>query len=163
MPFQVVKYDSPTIRLTTAYSTLGLSDHPLRSRTSGRDLRLELIMMIRTTESQFEVPDLLQNVGLQMIQTGSALLRGDVIGPRGPLRPGSNLEALYAALPVYLADDFAGCSLGDGLECAIVWLIPISAKECAFVRSHGWPAFEAAMARDNPDLLAMDRDELRTA
>ncbi|MEV4148370.1 suppressor of fused domain protein [Amycolatopsis sp. NPDC049691] len=134
-----------------------MSRHDLVSRTSGRQLRLELITDGRLGEFP---PGLLGQVAEELLASHEALLRGDVVGPRGPLVPGSEMQALYAAIPVYQDDDFAAVDLADGTRAAIVWLVPISAGEAAYVASHGWKAFEDELVRHDPDLLDLGRAEL---
>jgi hypothetical protein len=149
--FQVVAFESGW------FSTLGLSRHPLTSRTSGRQLRLELLVGGRPGDF---LPGLLAQVAEELLGSGEAILRGDVLGPRGPLVPGSALEAWYAAIPVYQDDEFAAAALDDGARAAIVWLVPVSRAEAAYVRSHGWQAFEDELVRHDPDLLDLGRGEL---
>ncbi len=151
--FQVVAFESGW------FATIGLSRHHLKSRTSGRQLRLELITAGRPAEF---LPGLLGQVADELLASHEALLRGDVIGPRGPLVPGSALEAWYAAAPVYQDDGFAAVDLDDGARAAIVWLVPVSRAEAAYVGSHGWRAFEDELVRHDPDLLDLGRAELPT-
>ena len=139
------------------FATIGLSRHALHSRRSGRHLRLELIVGGHPADF---LPDLLGQVADEVLTSGDALLRGDVVGPRGPLVPGSALEAWYAASPVYQDDEFAAVDLPDGARAAIVWLVPISVGEAAYRASHGWKAFEDELARHDPDLLDLGRTEL---
>ena len=58
------------------------------------------------------MPGILQQVGLGVLAAERPLLRGEVVGPNGPLLPGSAMEAFYLALPVYLPDEFAWCDEG---------------------------------------------------
>jgi hypothetical protein len=97
------------------------------------------------------IPGLLQGIANEILDSRQPLLRGDVIGPRGPLVSGSDITSLYAAIPVYFPDSFASCRVGD-TSIAIVWLIPISSREAAFVRENGWPAFEELLVQIDPDL-----------
>jgi hypothetical protein len=53
------------------------------------------------------------------------------------------MEAVYAAIPVYLADQFAVYE-GDEKPVVIVWLVPISATEASYVRRYGWPGLRGA-------------------
>ena len=81
---------------------------------------------------------MLQQIADEFIQTGCAPLRGQVFGPRGPLIPGSELAALYAAIPVYFPDDFAAHQSAEWTT-VFVWLVPISASEakCVSADRHG--------------------------
>jgi hypothetical protein len=161
MPFQVARFDFSTIRNCRAFATLGLSGHALRSRQSGRGIRLELLMLVRGSERSMGIPSLLQGIGIKLVQNNMAVLRGEVVGPHGPLWIGSPLEALYATSPAYLGDGAAAFELEDGSRCALVWLVPITADESVYVRSHGWEAFEEALVREDPDLLSTTREGMR--
>ena len=108
------------------------------------------------------LPALLQQVGMEVIAGGRPVLRGEVIGPRGALVAGSEMEALYAALPVYFPDDFAVYEADDA-NVAIVWLVPISAGEASYVSSYGWKAFEDRLVECDPDLTDIYRAPLSAA
>jgi hypothetical protein len=163
MPFQIAQFGSAPIRDCEAFATIGLSSHPLEVREAERWTRLELLMIVRTGNGPTWIPSLLETVGARLVRARTAVLRGDVIGPRDALAPGSELTALYASSPAYLPDEFATCEVRDGVKCAIVWLVPIGSRESAFVKNRGWLAFEEALVRENPDLVALDRAELDAA
>ena len=87
MPFQVVRFTQGPRLGTTAFATLGLGRLPLRAKTSGKSIYHELVMALPDSLRDRAVPGILQQIGLEAIDRGEALLRGDVIGPRGPLFP----------------------------------------------------------------------------
>lgn len=87
---------------------------------------------------------------------GRALLRGDVIGPGGPLVHSPAMEALYVGMPVYLPEEFATYSSDDS-SVVIAWLIPISRAEANYVTRKGWKAFEDRLAADDPNLMDVHR------
>lgn len=152
LPFQVVRFAPGVLLGCVVFSTVGLSTTELPSRRSGKAVRHELVMVVPERLCEGPVPGLLQQVGLDVLRSGSALLRGDVIGPRGALFARSQMEALYAAIPVYLPDGF-----GQFEDVAIVWLVPISRSEAEFVAKRGWPAFEERLIDVDPDLTDVDR------
>src|SRR2546421_13023824 len=84
-PFFVLRFTGGTIANTITYSTLGLSDTPLFSATSRKNIRHELIMMTRASFADRGTPTILQQVGMEAITSARPYLRGDVIGPRGKL------------------------------------------------------------------------------
>ncbi|MFE2424084.1 suppressor of fused domain protein [Streptomyces hokutonensis] len=98
------------------------------------------------------------SVAGQLVASGQAIMRGDVVPLPAPL-PGGLMTSLYAGLPVYFDDDFS-VTVENGSDVAIVWLIPITAEETAFIREKGWEAFEEALVRQDPDLLDPDRPQL---
>lgn len=152
LPFQVVRFAPGTLSGCVALSTLGLSSTALTSRGSGKAIRQELMMIVPERLREGPVPGLLQQVGLDVLASGSALLRGDVFGPLGSLFAMSKMEALYAAIPVYLPNDF-----GQFDDVVITWLVPVSRSEAEFVAARGWPAFEERMIDVDPDLTDVDR------
>jgi hypothetical protein len=155
VPFQVVRCPAPSLAGCVAFSTLGLSTTALVSGTSGRPIRQELVMLLGDRWRDGPAPGLLQQVGRELLGSGSALLRGEVIGPRGPLVPSSRMEALYAAIPVYLPDAFGQV---DGVVFA--WLVPISLAEAALVSREGWETFEDRLIAVDPDLTDLARSSV---
>ena len=152
MPFQVVRLAGGRLPGTVAFATLGLSHHRLRSPPSGRDVRLELLVLLPESWQEAPVPSLLLQVGTALLANHTAIRRGDVLGPRGPLFvPDATVEAFYTALPLYLPDEFATCA-EDGYAVAIAWLVPITSLEAQYVAEHGWSSFEERLADHDPEL-----------
>lgn len=158
--FRVAAFVEGVIPEVESFSTIGLSRYDLMSPTSGRRLRLELVAGGRGGPGVEYLPGLVGQVAGELLASGRALLRGEVIGPRGPLVPGSRMEAWYAAAPVCYDDDFAGVDLDDGHRAAIVWMVPISRREAQFVSANGWGQFETELIDHDPDLFDLHRDEL---
>jgi hypothetical protein len=96
---------------------------------------------------------------MEALNGNRALLRGEVLGPQGPLLPGSLMEALYVGIPVYFPDEFGSCAVG-GDSVVIAWLIPISKSEATYVADHGWPAFEKRLVEIDPDLTDVFRSSM---
>jgi hypothetical protein len=113
MPFQVVQMQGGPIAGTATYATLGLGKIPLRARTSDRVIRHELVMLSRSDTVPENLPALLQEVAMEAVQRNYAYVRGEVIGPRGPLFPGSTVTALYVAIPVYFPQEFSNMMSGE--------------------------------------------------
>ncbi|MDN3516371.1 suppressor of fused domain protein [Aquisalimonas lutea] len=82
---------------------------------------------------------------------GVALLRGDVIGPSSPIIPGVYVNSVYATIPSIFPEGFSAYH-GTELNTVMVWLIPLLRQEALFVKERGWPAFEEALERKDPDL-----------
>lgn len=143
-----------------AFVTLGLSRHQLASRVSGRLVRQELLML-STQHQHYGIPALLQQVGAELLLTHQALLRGDVIGPRGALAEQSAMEALYVTVPSYFEDDFAICSDDELGDVVVTWLVPISGGEAKYVKRAGWDAFEDLLVERQPDLTDVFRKPIR--
>ena len=161
LPFNVVKYTKGPFPDTVTYSTLGLSHHTLKSSESGKIIRQELFIVADSKVGDQNIPILLQQLGLEVIESHIPFLRGQVIGPRGKLFKGTKLEAMYATVPVYFPDSFHEYEVGDG-EAPIVqvWMIPITDLEAEFVLKNGWSRFEDLLEEIDPDLIDFTRESI---
>jgi hypothetical protein len=139
----------------TAYCTLGLSKHCFHS-AAGRKFRQELLGCSWHRFDELAPEAILSAVAEELLATHTALVRGEVIGPRGPLVAGSALEALYCSQPVYFSDALATFA-GSEPATVFVWLVPISAAEARYVADRGWSAFEDHLVARDPDLLDLLR------
>jgi len=153
LPVQMAVLDHSPVSGARVIATLGLSQHLLQLGESSHEVRLELMMMFRTAEGERNLPAVLSQVALGLLEDHRGVWHGEVLGPRGPLVPGSTMSALCAAQPVYFPDSFAAFSDDELGRVVVVWLVPISESEARFVRSSGWRRFEALLLRDNPDVL----------
>jgi Suppressor of fused protein (SUFU) len=163
LPFQVVRLSRAPIADCDAFSTLGLSQHQMQSQKSGRRIAQEFVMLIRRCRTGFGIPGLLQQVASEALKEKRALLRGEVVGPRGLLWKGGTMEALYVSLPVYLPDEFAECAISSELRVVFSWLVPIGPSEARYVSARGWEAFERALVKYDPDLVDPYRKEIAFA
>ncbi|GAA3058303.1 suppressor of fused domain protein [Kitasatospora albolonga] len=148
----------------TSFSTVGLSNFPLRDLKDpedDRDYHIEIIGCQYAPQGDYgPFPGSLEGVASQLISSGDLLRRGDIVDLPGPMAPGSEMVALYAAMPVYFDPDFSSVHLEDGRGVAIVWMIPIGAAEVEFVRTYGWEEFEARLTMQDPDLLDLGRPQI---
>src|SRR2546430_12527269 len=141
LPFQVVDFARGPRSHTVTFATLGLSKIPLRSRATGKTIYHELIIVLPESMWGGSAPGILQQIGRDAIASGDELLRGDVVGPRGPMfGVASQMEAFYAAIPVYFPDGFATYREEDR-DVVMVWLVPITGTEAPLVREYGLDRF----------------------
>jgi hypothetical protein len=155
---QVARFDK-ALPGAAVFATLGLSHLRLHSAGSGKVIRQELVMGIGSVSAQALVPGIIEQVADRALATGHALLRGEVIGPWGPIFPGSKVSALYVAPPPYLPDGFAICKAPFG-EIVFAWLLPVYENEAEWIRKNGWRAFESLIVEGRPALLDPDRPPL---
>ncbi|MFE1949308.1 MULTISPECIES: suppressor of fused domain protein [Streptomyces] len=155
---QVAAFRDGRLERVQAFTTIGLSRTPLRSPDSDRHYHLELLACdyVQDSEDYGPLPAVVEFVAERMVESGHAVLRGDVIPLPVPL-PGGSKTALYAALPVCFDDAFASVTIENGSEVAIVWLVPLTSAEADFVRARGWQEFEQALVAQDPDLLDIGR------
>jgi hypothetical protein len=158
LPFQVALFDGKPLDGAKAIATVGLSGTPLQVGDGSR-VPLELVMVFKESFSARNLQAVLQQTGVDAIARDRAYERGEVLQLRGPLIAESRLDALYVATPMCLPDGFKSFEAG-GETIFFVWLVPITASEAAYVRSHGWEAFEAALLDRKPDLMDFARGAL---
>jgi hypothetical protein len=157
-PFHVLRFEGGPILNTVTYSTMGLSDTPLKCPNSGKQIRHELIFMARTAFGDRNVPALLHDIGLEAMSRGTPYLCGDVIGPRGKIFPDTELEAFFVYMPVYLPREFASCHVfGEDVGRIFAWLIPITHQEAHIVFEKGWNTLAKILEEADPDLLDLFR------
>ena len=159
-PFQVLRFLEGPIANCVTYSTLGLSDFALQSTVSSKQIRHELLLMARPIFCDRNIPAVLHQVGMEAVKSENAYSRGDIVGPRGTLISGTQMEAFYVSMPAYLPDDFATFESPEGISSVIAWLVPITFNEAHFVKSNGWEAFEERLCEVDPDLLDLNRPSI---
>ncbi len=145
--------DRPSPGIVTL-ATLGVS-HTVLALSGTREVRQELMLGCRATELD-NVEKLLIHVADLVLQSGRAILRGEVIPLGDPVAKDSALSSLYAAIPVLYPDELA--TLEDSSPpTVVVWLLPVSAAEASFVRASGWSDFEDKLASAYVDLFDLKR------
>lgn len=147
---QVLKFDDAPLDGVAAYSTLGLSRHAL-ALPGKASIRMEFLMMVRRGHFERYVPSIMQQLVEEVIHEGRAPLRGEVIGPRGPLDPDTRLEAFLVYSPYYQPDGFAACEDANG-PIIMAGLVPLFPEEASFARTHGWEALESLLVQHDPDV-----------
>jgi hypothetical protein len=161
LPFHVVKFKGGPFPNTVTYSTLGLSHHNLVKRNSEKTIKHELFIVADSGFDEKEIVGALKRLGKEVLETHRPYLRGQVIGPRGTLFRGTKLEALYASVPVYFPDSFFEFEVeNENSSIAQVWLVPVTAREAAFVAQNGWSLFEDLLTEADPDLINFKRDSI---
>ncbi|GAA2352775.1 suppressor of fused domain protein [Dactylosporangium salmoneum] len=88
----------------TTLATLGLHRYHL----GGADrsgLHQELLFHVAMADESAAVAGILFQVAGMMVERGSGLQRGQVLGPAGPLFGEGDLTALYVTAPLYLPEE----------------------------------------------------------
>ena len=155
LPFKVVRFRNQPQPGISTYSSLGLSS-ALLDLSDGRRVRQELLFAAYERSDESNIPGLITLVGRDLLESGKALLRGQVLGPAGPLLPDSSLDALYSAIPVVFPRPLRVCASTDPAT-VFVWLIPIARDEAELVRTSGWNRFEEILEEADPDLFDIHR------
>ncbi len=159
MDFQVIECLGGQIAQARVFSTLGLSDFPLRSAVTDKIIRHELLIAVPESFGERNIPALLQQLGSDALKRGSAYLAGEVIERSGPIFSGKPFQAFYTAIPIILPEEFRGYTFDDGSQMVFAWMAPITMLEAAYVRSKGWSKFEQLLEARNADLVDLDRPD----
>jgi hypothetical protein len=157
---QINQHDSAPRGVALTLATLGLSRYPLRSVSSGETIYHELLLFASRPAEPFNLPAVLAQIAHLTITRKRAILKGDILGSGGPLLNNSRMEGFFAALPLPLPPDLASVQDDDGRGIALVWLVPITAAEATWARTHGWQAFEKELDRQCADRLDWYRGEM---
>ncbi|MER7333675.1 MULTISPECIES: suppressor of fused domain protein [unclassified Micromonospora] len=142
----------------TTLVTVGLSRRHL-GLAAGEALHQELVMHVPTDDYPARAAGLLFQVAGEMVRRRAGLQHGQVIGPRGPLFPGSQTTAMVAISPRYLPEPFAVCHT-ETVQVVLTWLVPITTGEAEVIQKSGWGTLEQAFAAQNPDLADPGRGEV---
>jgi hypothetical protein len=159
LPIQVAKFERQPIGDSTTFTTLGLSNVPLQ-QPDGSEIRQELLFSLRNAEPvSADIAKLLVLVATDVLESKKALLRGQVLGPLGPLIGNCNKEALYVTYPVYFPVEFHTYTISHP-QISVIWVVPITAAEANYVKRFGWSSFEDQLSGQDPDLLDLGRSPL---
>lgn len=154
---QVVYFKDQPFEDINTYATVGLSDIELSM--DGSSTRQELIFVAYRNFSGDMIASFLITLAESMVASNKALLRGDVIGPSGPIIFGSALNSIFSAPPMIFPESFANIH-GTGPVIILPWIIPIHEEEANFVRLYGWTKFEELLERENPELWDLRRSSI---
>lgn len=151
----IVKFDDRPVEGAVTYATLGLSEVVLHQH-DGPEIRQELIFCCWAQETDDEAVALLKVIASDVLDSEHAFEHGQLLGPAGPLLPNATTEALLCTAPVYFPEELH--ELRDtNPPVLFVWLLPATKREAAFIARRGWPAFEDALEKADPDLLDLRR------
>jgi hypothetical protein len=119
--------DSPCDGATTI-ATAGLAD------LADHRLHEELVMACWSEGPVNDLASVVELLVRQLAEGREPLRYGDVVGPAGPLVPGTSME-IHSR-----------------------WLIPIHGSEAQVVAERGARALEELLEKEDPDLLSLQRD-----
>lgn len=159
-PYQIAQFEPTSIAGAVAYSTLGLHRTPLRSATSSKAIRHELLFVTDSKQHAPRLPALLHQVASETIFRGQAYLRGEVTGPRNRLFENGEMTAFYVTLPTCFPDSFAIHRADEGESTVFAWMIPITNQETQFIHDQGWLAFEHRMKQAAVNFMDFERKSI---
>jgi hypothetical protein len=143
------------------FVTGGLSAVPLEQKNKGT-IAQELLFACRG-EHERDIVGLLDVIAEQIASRGTALERGEVLGPAGPIIDKSILTSLVSTLPVFLPD--SAVFYPETPPILLVWLLPLSSKEAELARKLGPERFESLLDKmaETVDLYDLHRGEVVSA
>jgi hypothetical protein len=140
--------------------TVGLSDLPLEG-PQGEPVRQEILLCGWDADLGDRLYRHLFDVALELREARESANPGAVIELDGPLSGRGDLRRVFLYPPTYHPDSLATIPSPPGApdegEIEVVWLLPVTASEALLVESAGPEAFEAYLAREDPDLLDLAR------
>jgi hypothetical protein len=139
----------------TAYSTIRLSDHPLREDGVEFPARIELAGACDSRVTTF--PNLLASAAFQISGEGVLYRPGAVIPDLvRSARVSSSLPHLYLTAPFLWGHALDRFEFGTTM---ITWLmgIPIAETELSYLQTHGDSAFETLLEEHRVDIFNVDR------
>lgn len=139
-------------------ATLGLSNTVLEMRGT-RKVRQELLFATYCDRTPDEFAQLLLHVAEEVLKTGRAPLRGDVLPLGDRVASDSHAEFFYASMPAVYPDELATME-GSDPATVIVWMIPILRAEAQFIERSGWSNFEDRLETVDPDLFDLTRSSI---
>ncbi|MDG4820257.1 suppressor of fused domain protein [Asanoa sp. WMMD1127] len=149
--------DSPFAGVMTVV-TVGLWQRHLTVGGDGA-LHQELLMHVPNEDYPARAAGLLFQVAGELVGREAGLRQGQVLGPAGPVFPGSRMTALVATNPGYLPESFAVCR-AEAVPIVLTLLVPVTTREADLVRSRGLPALTHLFAAQDPDLTNPNRPEV---
>ena len=144
LPFTIARFGG-VFESSRAYTTLGLSR-----------FHQELLLIAPESFGDGNIPKVLQDAAGVVLQRQTPLARGEVVEVQ-PMFDCYPFTALYVALPVYFPEEFAEAVDDESSPVKIAWVVPITAAEAAYVKQHGWSAFEDLLTVQDPDLADFKR------
>jgi antitoxin YqcF len=139
----------------TAYSTVGLSDHPMPWGDGEFPTRLELVGMCTSDVERFA--NVLATAAFTIMRSGAVHRPGTVMPDCVTQSiPSSPLPHLYLTSPYLWEEGLGTHDLGSK---KVTWLlaIPISPSEEGYLRQHGQQAFERVLAEREVDVANLNR------
>lgn len=154
---QIVEFAGGTVPNVTVVGTLGMSEFAMTSRSSAKEIRQELFVMVRTGQLCAKLPAVLDQVARERVRTDNPILRGDVVSKDSSLPFAEGFVGFYATLPIYYPHDLWTFHSTDGMDVVFCWLMPIMLREEAYIRQNGWRAFEEIIDDVKIDLFDLKR------
>jgi hypothetical protein len=119
------------------------------------------LIAVPESDSNKNVPTIVQQLGLIALARHTAFLQGEVIGGTHPVFVNGPFRGFGASLPGFVSDDrFSVYKRADGQEVVFVWMIPLYREEIDFIRTEGWSRFEDLAVEKGTDFVELVRESL---
>lgn len=139
----------------TAYSTVGLSDHPMFRDDQEFPMRLELAGACATADGLFA--NILASAAFCVMRTRELYSPGRVMsGYVGEYYPSSTVPHIYLGSPFLWEDSLKTLDCGTK-RVARLLVVPVSDAEHEFLKGHGSDALEDRFERRQIDMFDLAR------
>jgi hypothetical protein len=156
--FRVGTYLDQPVEGAFTLATVGLSETPHIGPES-ESVRQELLLCAWNGFRQDSLYNTIFTAAQLIHDSGETANPGEVLEIPFPIAEGLPLRHLFVHIPIYFADGLHPIPLGrEAVE--VLWLIPITEAEAAFVEENGPEAFDELLGREDPDLLDLERASL---
>lgn len=153
----VLRFDGQPHAGALTLVSVGLADHQLQASGGRPSPRRELL--VSAWAHWPDLPRFVASATRLVLDAQAPIPYGSVLGPAGPLVAGATVEAALCWQPVYFPDELARIDGDPAVE--LVWLVPLTTAEAAFVSVQGAGRFEELLLDQMPDALDLTRPELR--
>ena len=157
-PFQVGTYLDQPVEEAFTLATIGLSETPQIGPES-ESVRQELLLCAWDGFRHDSLYSALFTAAQLVHDRGETANPGEVIEVPLPIAEGVSLRHFFVYLPIYHSDDLHSVPLGrEAVE--VLWLIPVTEAEAAYIEENGPQAFDELLGREDPDLMDLQRPSL---
>jgi len=165
LPFAIAEFADQPVEGAVSFVTVGLSDFLLKQENgpeNSQDARHELVFCTYREMAHDDILSLMWLIANDVKDRREAITLGEVQDLAEPVVPGSPLSAIFYYDPIYFPEPLA---ILETVQPPVVfaWMIPITAGEMRFIADNGPEAFNRLLADQDPDLMDLKREGLKTA
>ena len=157
--YHICEFENQIFHNIRFHGTIGFSEQSLLTKDGKKETYQEFVVGVDKNDDSKWIPAVLEQICSSLTQQNSPVLRGDILGPHGPLHSSTTLTAFYATYPFFLDEHLHVLNV-NLKQRILVWLIPIYDTEVRFIEKNGWQTFEDILEQNIGSLTQMDRHAL---
>lgn len=158
--FQVVECSNGLLENITTIISIGLAQHKLKSRCSGKIIRHEILLSFDKDCIPSNAAAIIKQISEACVETGSALLENDIVKKVGIIFDNHKFDSLWVKPPIFFHENsfsYSGLDV-NGDVCIFAWLIPVTPKERWYIEENGSAAFENILETVSVDFFDLNRN-----